>query len=427
MSSMNSILETRSVSALDSRRVAVLGSTGSIGENTLSVIDDNLEAFSVFALSTFQRTEVLQQQIFRYKPSVAVIANANLSEEADSLQRACQQAGIETQILLGPDNLDAIASDVSVDIVVAGIVGAAGLSSTLAAARAGKQVLLANKEAIVMGGSHFVNAVREGGAQLLPLDSEHNAIFQCLPEVLTASTVSCDVPSQSARALKANGIEKILLTGSGGPFRETPIEQFKDLTPEQACDHPNWSMGRKISVDSATMMNKGLELIEACWLFACDESVIDIIVHPQSIIHSMVQYSDGSVLAQMGRPDMRTPIAHALAWPTRVPNQVKALDWQAMGSLTFQGPDAQRFPALTLAREVARLKNHTAIVMNAANEVLVGAFLSKEIRFDQITVGVERALDQLLGLAEPSSLEEIMAIDHETRRVSAGLIQKFRA
>jgi len=409
----------------NAKQVVVLGSTGSIGENTLSVIEDNADTFSVFALSTNRRLDILEQQILKFQPQLAVVANAELYKEAEALQRTCREQGAAVEVLVGHEALDDLAGHRDTDIVVAGIVGAAGLSSTLAAARSGKQLLLANKEAIVMGGRYFVDAVRENGGQVLPVDSEHNAIFQCLPDNFTQFSVNGSFKQDGGCPLRRVGISKILLTGSGGPFREWALSSMPSITPEQACKHPNWSMGRKISVDSATMMNKGLELIEACWLFGCDEAAIDIVVHPQSIVHSMVQYSDGSVLAQMGKPDMRTPIAHALAWPNRIGNQVEALDWTTVGQLTFEQPDPQRFPSLALARDVAQKRDHSAIVLNAANEEMVEAFLAERIRFDQIVQGVEQSLAKVQVISEPQSLQEIMAIDHETRHCAKGLISKF--
>lgn len=407
-------------------RVAILGSTGSIGQNTLSVIADNQQQFAVHALSANRDIETLAQQIKDYRPSYAVIADESLSVQASVLQADCREWGLDTEILLGPDSLQSVAEDEAVDTVVAGIVGAAGLASTLAAAKAGKRILLANKEAIVMGGQLFTQTLRENNASVLPVDSEHNAIFQCLPEgIATAVVAGAERRAADNCRLEASGISKVLLTGSGGPFRALPLEKFSTVTPEQACLHPNWSMGKKISVDSATMMNKGLELIEACWLFGCDDARIEIVIHPQSVVHSMVQYSDGSVVAQLGQPDMRTPIAHALAWPGRIANSVEPLDWSSMQNLSFEQPDHQRFPALRIAREVARANDYSAIIMNAANEVLVDSFLEGGIRFDQIWQGVDTVLAQNHAFREPHSLQEIMAIDHETRCLTAGLIQRW--
>ena len=408
------------------RQVVLLGATGSIGQSTLSVLDDNPEAYRLFAVSAHRNIDKLAEIIDRYRPKYAVVSCDDCEQEAVELNNVLRQKRASTEVLYGSQHLEAVVSVDEVDVVVAAIVGAAGLASVMAAASSGKQLLLANKEAIVMGGSVFMRAVREGAATILPIDSEHNAIFQCLPPQLTDSL--------SGRVLQADltklniaevGVSKILLTGSGGPLRCTPVSELKGVTPEQACAHPNWSMGPKISVDSATMMNKGLELIEACWLFACSESDIDIVIHPQSIVHSMVQYKDGSVLAHMGQPDMRTPIAHALAWPRRISNQVESLDWQKMSDLTFESPDLERFPSLRLARQVAAAKDSSAIVMNAANEVLVQAFLDRKIRFDHICDGVAECLDSIASRDKLGSIDEIVAIDHETRRIAEGLIDKL--
>jgi len=413
------------------KKVALLGATGSIGKSTLSVLEENPERYELFAVSAHSNLAELETIVQKYRPALAIIANElNQSQQADvkdMLARLNTQQ-IATEFLLGTDKLVEVARANDVDIVVAAIVGAAGLASTIAAAEAGKHILLANKEAIVMSGSVLLNHVKQSGAKIVPVDSEHNAIFQCLPEQLTQQLSRGDLPSSSNTRvdLHAQGISKILLTGSGGPFRATPIEQLSAVTPEQACAHPNWSMGKKISVDSATMMNKGLELIEACWLFNCTQTDIEIVIHPQSIIHSMVQYCDGSVLAQMGQPDMRTPIAHALAWPERIASPVKALDWQTISALTFESPDEQRFPALRIAREVAQCGGVSPIVMNAANEVLVAAFLAKQIRFDQIASGVEACLQRIESETEALSMRQIMEKDHETRRVASGLIADWR-
>ena len=416
--------QPEALTARSFRRVTLLGATGSIGQSTLSVLDDNPGRYQIYAVSAHRNLQKLEEIIIRYQPKFAVVSCESIADEVGLLRNKLSQNGIETELLHGAEYLENVCADEDCDVVVAAIVGAAGLASTLAAAKQGKQILLANKEAIVMGGGLFMQAVKLGGATLLPVDSEHNAIFQCLPEFLT-KTLSGESGNKSMGLTEA-GISKLLLTGSGGPFRCLPIDELKSVTPEQACAHPNWDMGQKISVDSATMMNKGLELIEACWLFDCAEADIDIVIHPQSIVHSMVQYKDGSVLAQMGQPDMRTPIAHALAWPERVGNQVQPLDWTQMSDLTFEAPDVNRFPALSMARSVAAANDHSAIVMNAANEILVEAFLQRQIRFDQICEGIANCLDAGLdgnasseGLA---SIEQIVAIDHETRRYAAGLI-----
>ncbi len=413
-----------SAPAGDRKSVVLLGATGSIGQSTLSVLDDNADRYDLYAVSAHRNIAQMLEIILRYEPVYAVVSCADCEKAAAELSKTIAQKNISTQILVGAEHLDFIASSDESDIVVAAIVGAAGLSSTIAAAESGKQLLLANKEAIVMGGRVFMQAVQKGGATLLPIDSEHNAIFQCLPPALTDRSCLGTVEESylKSSSLEDAGISKILLTGSGGPFRAYPISELKHVTPEQACAHPNWDMGKKISVDSATMMNKGLELIEACWLFDCEHKDIDIVIHPQSIVHSMVQYKDGSVLAQMGQPDMRTPIAHALAWPKRIANKVEPLNWREMADLTFEDPDVQRFPALTIAREVAAARDSAAIVMNAANEMLVDAFLDRRIRFDQISDGVAAVLDDMSSRETPSSVDEIVAIDHETRAKAAGLI-----
>lgn len=329
---------------------------------------------------------------------------------AADLQGRLEAAGSGTRVLAGVEGLQQVSSVEAVDVVMAAIVGAAGLRPTLAAVRAGKRVLLANKEALVMAGPLFMQAVVDAGAELLPIDSEHNAIFQCLPE--------------QYRGLEAGGVRKILLTGSGGPFRELPLEQFADVTPDQACAHPNWDMGRKISVDSATMMNKGLEFIEACFLFDAKPGQIEVVLHPQSIVHSMVQYVDGSLLAQMGNPDMRTPIAHALAFPERIEAGVASLDLVAAGQLDFEAPCEQRFPCLRLARE-AMLEGGTApALLNAANEVAVASFLEGELRFSNIPVVIESVLEAL-PVAELDCLEAVEEADKQARVAAAEVIQRL--
>ena len=310
---------------------------------------------------------------------------------------------------------------------MAAIVGAAGLESSLAAANAGKKILLANKESLVVAGALFMRAVKKSGATLLPIDSEHNAIFQCLDNRTRIQVGGSSVSAQESLlheslSLKEQGVRKLLLTGSGGPFRTLDMAAFDTITPEQACAHPNWVMGRKISVDSATMMNKGLELIEACWLFNCQASDVDIVVHPQSIIHSMVEYVDGSVLAQLGVPDMRTPIAHALAWPRRIQSNVERLDWTSMSQFTFEQPDTRRFPALSIARQIADDSGTAAIVLNAANEMAVQAFLDGQISFPAIIKIVEQTLEKIPS-TEPESLLHIQAVDQQARQLAAGMIE----
>ena len=383
------------------QRITVLGATGSIGLNTLDVIARHPDRYQVFALSGYSRIDELLALCVRHRPAFAVVPSA---EAAVRLRETLAAAGCATEVLEGEAGLCQVASAAEVDAVMAAIVGAAGLRPTLAAVEAGKKVLLANKEALVMSGALFIEAVRRSGAVLLPIDSEHNAIFQCMP-------------GDYARGLSAVGVRRILLTASGGPFRETPVEALLDVTPEQACAHPNWSMGRKISVDSASMMNKGLELIEACWLFDAAPAKVEVVVHPQSVIHSLVDYVDGSVLAQLGNPDMRTPIANALAWPERIDSGVAPLDLFAIARLDFQAPDEQRFPCLRLARQAAEAGNSAPAVLNAANEVAVEAFLERRIRFPEIAGMIEQVLDQEPVVPLPS-LDAVFAADQRARELS---------
>lgn len=383
------------------QRITVLGATGSIGLSTLDVIARHPDRYQVFALSGYSRIDDLQVLCVRHRPAFAVVPSA---EAAARLRESLVAAGCATEVLEGEAGLCQVASASEVDAVMAAIVGAAGLRPTLAAVEAGKKVLLANKEALVMSGALFMEAVRRSGAVLLPIDSEHNAIFQCMP-------------GDYARGLSAVGVRRILLTASGGPFRETPVEALLDVTPEQACAHPNWSMGRKISVDSASMMNKGLELIEACWLFDAAPAKVEVVVHPQSVIHSLVDYVDGSVLAQLGNPDMRTPIANALAWPERIDSGVAPLDLFAIARLDFQAPDEQRFPCLRLARQAAEAGNSAPAVLNAANEVAVEAFLQRRIRFPEIAGMIEQVLDQEPVVPLPS-LDAVFAADQRARELS---------
>ena len=359
------------------QQVTVLGATGSIGLSTLDVIARHPQRYQAFALTGFTRLAELEALCLRFAPRYAVVPDRRA---AQALQSALQSAGLTTRVLVGEQGLCEVAAHPEVDAVMAAIVGAAGLAPTLSAVEAGKKVLLANKEALVMSGALFMQAVRRSGAVLLPIDSEHNAIFQCLP-------------GDYARGLAPVGVRRILLTASGGPFRQTPLEELQHVTPEQACAHPNWSMGRKISVDSASMMNKGLELIEACWLFAATPAQVEVVIHPQSVIHSLVDYVDGSVLAQLGNPDMRTPISHALAWPERIDSGVAPLDLFAVARLDFQAPDEQRFPCLRLARQVAEVGGTAPALLNAANEIAVQAFLERRIRFPEIASIIEAVLD----------------------------------
>lgn len=389
--------------------IAILGSTGTIGVNTLDVIRSNPGRYRVVALSANQHIDRLLEQCLEWHPDYAVVAD---STRVDEFVSRVREAGLKLEVLHGVDGLCQVAALENVEQVMAGIVGAAGLLPSLAAARAGKRVLLANKEALVISGPLFMKAVEENHAELLPIDSEHNAIFQCMPIEFDGNWAD-------------RGVSKILLTASGGPFRTWSRAQLVDITPEQACKHQTWVMGRKISVDSATMMNKGLELIEACWLFNATPKHIQVVIHPQSIIHSMVSYSDGSVLAQMGNPDMRTPIAHAMAWPERTNSGVEQLDIFSVARLDFEEPDEQRFPALRMAREAWESGGLAAAVLNAANEEAVGAFLNREIRFSDIESIIEQSLDSLGG-RHGESLDEMLAVDDETRRYSRGLIHGLR-
>ena len=394
------------------QQITVLGATGSIGVSTLDVIARHPDRYQVFALSADRRWQVLATQCLTHNPRYAVL---NDSAAAVELERELRRQGCATEVLQGADSLSAIAAHEQVDTVMAAIVGAAGLLPTLAAVRAGKKVLLANKEALVMAGGLFTRAVAEHGALLLPIDSEHNAIFQCLPNHRN---------DYLADGLTSSGVRKILLTASGGPFRNTPIADLPKVTPEQACAHPNWSMGQKISVDSATMLNKGLELIEACWLFNTRPQQVQVVIHPQSVIHSMVEYIDGSVLAQLGNPDMRTPIAHALAWPERIESGVSSLDLIATARLDFTAPDYACFPCLRLAQQAAEASGAAPAVLNAANEVAVAAFLQRRIRFDQIAVVIDHVLARV-SPAEPQSLEHVQNADAEARAMAQQLIASW--
>ena len=378
--------------------ITVLGATGSIGVSTLQVIARHPDRYRVFALTGHSRMDVLHAQCLQYNPPFAVVADA---AQAAQLQSQLHQAELQTRVLYGPEALAEVSSDQRVDVVMAAIVGAAGLSPTLAAVRAGKRVLLANKEALVMSGALFMQAVRDSGAQLLPIDSEHNAIFQCMP-------------GNYSNGLSRVGVRRILLTASGGPFREMALEDLAKVTPAQACAHPNWSMGQKISVDSASMMNKGLELIEACWLFDACPTQVEVVVHPQSVVHSLVDYVDGSVLAQLGNPDMRTPIAHALAWPERIDSGVSALDLLLTARLDFEAPDPERFPCLNLARQAFDAGGTACAILNAANEVAVQAFLDQRIGFTDIPVIIEHALSSLPPVPV-DELAQVMLADRQAR------------
>lgn len=384
-----------------SKGITVLGSSGSIGVSTLDVLACHPERFHVFALTAHTHVERLLAQCLQFRPRYAVMVEPRAAE---LLASALRDAGSETEVLAGVDALSMVASHPQTDYVMAAIVGAAGLLPSLAAARAGKRVLLANKESLVMSGQLFMDAVREHSAVLLPIDSEHNAVFQCLPRD------------------GKDGVEKILLTASGGPFRTWSQEALAHITPEQAVAHPNWSMGQKISVDSATLMNKGLEVIEACWLFDLPAERVQVVVHPQSTIHSMVSYNDGSVLAQLGNPDMRTPIAYGLGWPERLVSGVAPLDLFATARLDFEQPDTERFPCLALAYEAHTRGGYATIALNAANEEAVKAFLNREIAFTAIPHIVKQVM-QMASEGTPMNVEDIIVQDGESRRHSLSFIK----
>jgi 1-deoxy-D-xylulose-5-phosphate reductoisomerase len=390
------------------QRITVLGSTGSIGTNTLDVIARHPGRFDVFALTGARQVDLMLSQCATFKPHFAVMVDA---QAAEALQDKVRAEGLQTQVLSGTDALDEVASHPDVDAVMAAIVGAAGLSPCLAAARQGKRLLLANKEALVVGGEVFLAAVQQGGATLLPIDSEHSAIFQSLPD---------DRTTWDAR------VEKIILTASGGPFRTRDLATLKDVTPEQACAHPNWVMGRKISVDSATMMNKALEVIEARYLFGLPPERLEVVIHPQSIIHSMVQYRDTSVVAQLGTPDMRVPIAYGLSWPERMSSGAQALDFHALSAMTFEALDdhghPERFAGIHLAWDALRGPRGTTVVLNAANEIAVAAFLDRRIRFDQIHHVNQACLAQV-SPAMPSDLGGLIALDDEVRATAEDVVR----
>jgi 1-deoxy-D-xylulose-5-phosphate reductoisomerase len=381
------------------KRLTLLGSTGSIGESTLDVVARHPDRFKVYALTAHRNGGKLVDQCVRFQPEVAVVGDADTAAQVTAALRA---EGCKTEVSYGPQALVDAASNASCDTVVAAIVGAAGLAPTLAAARAGKRILLANKEALVMSGKIFIDAVHDNNAVLLPVDSEHNAVFQCLPREVALH----------------GGVSKIILTASGGPFRTREPSTLRRVTPDEACKHPNWAMGRKISVDSATMMNKGLEVIEAHWLFNVPGSRIEVLIHPQSVIHSLVSYADGSVLAQLGNPDMRTPIAHALAFPDRVDSGVAPLDLAQIASLTFEKPNFERFPCLALALKVLEAGGTASAALNAANEIAVEAFLARRIGFMAIAEVVERVLNALPN-GSASTLDEVLAADAEARRLAS--------
>ncbi|WP_150429102.1 1-deoxy-D-xylulose-5-phosphate reductoisomerase [Dechloromonas sp. CZR5] len=389
------------------QNITVLGSTGSIGVSTLDVIRRHPERYRAFALCAHSQVDKLYEQCLEFRPHFAVLRDVSL---ATQLAERCRAAGLPTEVRHGVESLVELSALPEVDSVMAAIVGAAGLEPTLAAARAGKRVMLANKEVLVMAGELFMHAVREHGARLLPVDSEHNAIFQSLPP-------------DFSHGLQACGVQKILLTASGGPFRNVALADLEHVTPEQACAHPNWVMGRKISVDSATMMNKGLEVIEARWLFDAPPEMIQVVVHPQSVIHSAVQYQDGSVLAQLGNPDMRTPIAYAMAWPERIAAGVEPLDLFKIARLDFQAPDFERFRCLQLAYDALRAGGTAPAILNAANEVAVAEFLAGKLSFR----GIARLNDQVLQslpAGPEGSLADVISADAEARHLAARLIRE---
>lgn len=391
------------------QQITILGATGSIGTSTLDVVSRHPERFAVFAVSANRQADRMIEICVRHAPRYAVMVDHDAALE---LERGLRRAGSKTEVLAGAAALDAISSHDDVDAVMAAIVGAAGLNPTLAAARAGKKVLLANKEALVLSGRLFMDAVAASGALLLPIDSEHNAVFQALPP-------------DYGRNPRASGVRRILLTASGGPFRDTPLAALEHVTPDQACAHPNWVMGRKISVDSATMMNKGLEVIEAHWLFGAPPALIEVVVHPQSVIHSMVDYVDGSVVAQLGNPDMRTPIAHALAWPGRIDAGVRPLDLFEIARLTFERPDFTRFPCLALAYDALAQGGSASAVLNAANEEAVAAFLDGALGFRRIPE-VIRATMERAGQLAVDSIDAVLEADRHARRLARDEIKARR-
>ena len=388
------------------KTLTILGSTGSVGASTLDVVSRHPDRFEVFALTAATQVDLMLQQCAQFRPRFAVMASA---PHAALLAEKIKQNSLSTQVLSAQSAIEMVASHSAVDMVMAAIVGAAGLAPCLAAARAGKRLLLANKEALVVGGEVFLAAVKQGGALLLPIDSEHSAVFQSLPEDPT---------------VWPRRIEKIMLTSSGGPFRTRDPATLRDVTPEQACAHPNFAMGRKISVDSATMMNKALEVIEAKYLFGVKPEQIEVVVHPQQIIHSMVQFHDASVMAQLGTPDMRVPIAYGLSWPERMESGTARLDFSAMAAMTFEAPDFQRFPCLALAWESLRAPSGTCAVLNAANEVAVAAFLDRRIRFDQIH-GINLATLAAVTPSKPDTLEDLLALDAESRTIAHQAVSRL--
>ena len=395
------------------KHLTILGSTGSIGCSTLDVVRHNPQQFTITALVAGKNVIRMAEQCLEFTPRYAVMDD---EASALALKSLLREKGSATEVLCGREAACEMAALDEVDQVMAAIVGAAGLLPTLAAIRAGKEILLANKESLVTCGRLFMDAVKQSNARLLPVDSEHNAIFQSLPETIQRQLGYAD--------LEENGISSIILTGSGGPFRETALTELAGMTPDQACRHPNWSMGRKISVDSATMMNKGLEYIEARWLFNAPASRMEVLIHPQSVIHSMVRYVDGSVLAQLGEPDMRTPIAHTMAWPARVSSGVKPLDFCKAGPLSFIEPDYQRYPCLKLAMDAFEQGQAATTALNAANEVTVQAFLDERIRFTDIAALNAQVLS-MMALVEPACVDDVLVVDEEARRVAHREVMRF--
>ena len=397
--------------------ITVLGATGSIGCSTLDVVARHPERFEVFALTGNHQAELLVKQCVQFQPKYAVVLDEAVAQDVRArLQAVANETGCATEVLVGVQALCDVSSAAEVTTVMAAIVGAAGLLPAMAAIESGKRVLLANKESLVMSGALFMAAAKASGARILPVDSEHNAIFQCLPESVQKELGYCNLADA--------GVRKILLTGSGGPFRFTPLTELAAVTPEQAIAHPNWSMGRKISVDSATMMNKGLEFIEARWLFNASAKQMEVLIHPQSVIHSMVRYQDGSVLAQLGEPDMRTPIAHSMAWPNRVKSGVKPLDFCKLSSLTFSEPDYDRYPCLKLAMNAFDQGQAATTALNAANEITVDAFLHQQIRFTDIAT-LNLSVLEIMDLREPQSVEEVLAVDAAARDIARKQVSRL--
>lgn len=395
----------RRVSKMEKCGVCILGSTGSIGQSTLNVIKQHPDTFEVIALSAEKSVDLLFEQCAYFKPRYAVMVHP---AAAHQLKQRCQAQGIETMILSGEEALCTISSLPEVQKVVAAIVGAAGLMSTLSAAEAGKQILLANKEALVMAGEVLLKVVRQSGAILLPVDSEHNALFQCMPDHYMTGT-------------RPEGIHRLILTASGGPFLNTPVRDFCQVTPEMANLHPTWKMGKKITIDSATLMNKGLEVIEACQLFQVKPSEVEVVIHPQSVIHSLVEYEDGSILAQLGAPDMRVPITHCLSWPKRIKSGAPRLSLTEVGKLTFSSPDTEKFKCLPLAYEALALGKAAPAVLNASNEIAVQAFLSQQMRFSHIPSIIDKVLQKLFDLSA-ATIEDILWADKLAREQAVSLI-----